>query len=34
MKWKKVMIMIGIGSSLLLSACSSEKSQDEHQTHT
>lgn len=35
MKWKKVIITVGICSSLLLSACSSVgKSQNEHQNHT
>ncbi len=35
MKWKKVMITVGICSSILLSACSSEEeSQVEHQNHT
>ena len=32
MKWKKVMLTVGICSSLLLAACSSEgESQAEHQ---
>jgi hypothetical protein len=34
MKWKKVMMTLGIASSLLLSACSSgEEGQDEHENH-
>lgn len=32
MRWKKVMIMVGISASLVMSACSTQESQDEQQT--